>query len=72
MVGIGGGALTPDQDICLSDGVVSVPNGRFGGVDLGKRIEGRFERTMWSSNAPPTALLSALPEMRQRHGNPDQ
>ena len=32
MVGIGGGAPTPERDIRLGDVVVSVPRGRLGGV----------------------------------------
>lgn len=74
MVGIGGGAPTLEQDIRLGDVVVSVPNGKLGGVvqfDLGRQIDGRFER-IGHMNAPPTELLSALPEIRRRHGNPDQ
>ncbi|KAL7895586.1 purine and uridine phosphorylase [Trichoderma sp. SZMC 28014] len=74
MVGIGGGAPTPERDIRLGDVVVSVPNGKLSGVvqfDLGKRVNGRFER-VGHMNAPPAQLLSVLPEMRRRHGNPDQ
>ncbi|PTB40188.1 uncharacterized protein TrAFT101_004766 [Trichoderma asperellum] len=74
MVGIGGGAPTPAQDIRLGDVVVSVPNGKLGGVvqfDLGKQVGGRLERT-GHLDAPPTELLGVLPEMRLRHGNPDQ
>lgn len=74
MVGIGGGAPTPERDIRLGDVVVSVPSGNLGGVvqfDLGKQVNGRFER-IGHMDAPPAELLSVLPEMRRRHGNPDQ
>lgn len=43
MVGIGGGAPTRERDIRLGDVVVSVPQGRLGGVvqyDFGKRLSG--------------------------------
>ncbi|KAI2770768.1 nucleoside phosphorylase domain-containing protein [Daldinia loculata] len=60
MVGIGGGAPTPERDIRLGDVVVSVPQGRLGGViqyDFGKRLSGGV-------------LLGAIPEMQRRHNEP--
>lgn len=72
MVGIGGGAPTRERDIRLGDVVVSVPKGVLGGVvqyDFGKRLSnGRFQRT-GQLNAPPEALLGALPEIRRRHND---
>ncbi|KAF4331614.1 nucleoside phosphorylase domain protein, partial [Fusarium beomiforme] len=73
MVGIGGGAPTPDRDIRLGDVVVSVPQGRLGGViqyDFGKRLpDGRFLLT-GQMNSPPEVLLGVIPEMRRRHNDP--
>ncbi|KAJ6437561.1 alpha-1,2-mannosidase subfamily [Purpureocillium lavendulum] len=73
MVGIGGGAPTPDKDIRLGDVVVSEPHGKLGGVlqyDFGKRLSGaRFQLT-GQLNSPPAVLLGALPEMRRRHNDP--
>ncbi|KAF4438156.1 ankyrin repeat protein [Fusarium austroafricanum] len=73
MVGIGGGAPTPDRDIRLGDVVVSVPQGRLGGViqyDFGKRLpDGRFLLT-GQMNSPPEVLLGVIPEMRRRYNDP--
>ena len=73
MVGIGGGAPTPEKDIRLGDVVVSVPQGTLGGVvqyDFGKRLTGgRFQQT-GQLNSPPEVLLGALPEMQRRHNDP--
>ncbi|PWI64589.1 hypothetical protein PCL_09519 [Purpureocillium lilacinum] len=73
MVGIGGGAPTPDRDIRLGDVVISEPCGKFGGVlqyDFGKRLSGgRFQQT-GQMNSPPAVLLGAIPEMRRRHNDP--
>ncbi|KAF5240211.1 hypothetical protein FOXYS1_15468, partial [Fusarium oxysporum] len=73
MVGIGGGAPTPDRDIRLGDVVVSVPQGTLGGViqyDFGKRLSnGRFQQTS-QLNSPPEVLLGVIPEMRRRHNDP--
>lgn len=75
MVGIGGGAPTPERDIRLGDVVVSEPKGEHGGVlqyDLGKRLsDGEFRRT-GQLNAPPRVLLGAFPEVRRRHNDPRQ
>jgi nucleoside phosphorylase len=73
MVGIGGGAPTPDRDIRLGDVVVSVPQGRLGGViqyDFGQGLpDGRFLLTS-QMNSPPGVLLGVIPEMRRRHNDP--
>ncbi|KAH7186730.1 nucleoside phosphorylase domain-containing protein [Fusarium oxysporum] len=73
MVGIGGGAPTPERDIRLGDVVVSVPQGKLGGViqyDFGKRLpNGRFQQTS-QLNSPPEVLLGAIPEMRRQHNDP--
>jgi hypothetical protein len=73
MVGIGGGAPTRERDIRLGDVVVSVPQGKLGGViqyDFGKRLSGgRFQQTS-QLNAPPEVLLGVIPEIRRRHNDP--
>jgi nucleoside phosphorylase len=73
MVGIGGGAPTQERDIRLGDVVVSVPQGKLGGVvqyDFGKRLsDGRFQQTS-QLNAPPEVLLGVIPEIRRRHNDP--
>ncbi|KAI1477427.1 nucleoside phosphorylase domain-containing protein [Daldinia eschscholtzii] len=73
MVGIGGGAPTPERDIRLGDVVVSQPHGTLGGVvqfDLGKRLPGgQFQRT-GHLNAPPTELLGVLQEMERQYNDP--
>jgi nucleoside phosphorylase len=73
MVGIGGGAPTQERDIRLGDVVVSVPQGKLGGVvqyDFGKRLsDGRFQQSS-QLNAPPEVLLGVIPEIRRRHSDP--
>ncbi|KAK2779377.1 pfs domain-containing protein [Colletotrichum kahawae] len=63
MVGIGGGAPSPKNDVRLGDIVVSSPAGGYGGVlqyDFGKSIEGgKFEMTGFLTQ-PPVALRTAL------------
>ncbi|KAI3541257.1 hypothetical protein CSPX01_07616 [Colletotrichum filicis] len=63
MVGIGGGAPSPRNDVRLGDIVVSSPAEGHGGVlqyDFGKSIEGgKFEMTGFL-NQPPIALRTAL------------
>ncbi|RSL54066.1 hypothetical protein CEP54_010073 [Fusarium duplospermum] len=73
MVGIGGGAPTPERDIRLGDVVVSEPKGEIGGVvqyDLGKRMSDGVMKRTGQLNAPPRVLLSAFPEVRRRHNDP--
>lgn len=63
MVGIGGGAPTPDRDIRLGDIVVSSPGDGKGGVfqyDLGKKIQEQDFQEIGSLNRPPTCLLTAV------------
>lgn len=74
MVGIAGGAPTSEQDIRLGDVVVSVPYKNIGGVvqfDMGKLIDGTFQRT-GHLNSPPSQILNILPEIKRRHQFPDQ
>ncbi|XWW96063.1 hypothetical protein V2A60_004033 [Cordyceps javanica] len=63
LVGIGGGAPTPEQDIRLGDIVVSAPRDGQGGVfeyDFGKTIQNKaFQHTRFL-NQPPIALRTAL------------
>ena len=78
MVGIGAGIASPNQrhDIRLGDIVVSLPQGKSGGVlqyDLGKSRTSEdqghtthtFER-VGSLNSPPAALLKALTSLQAR------
>jgi hypothetical protein len=70
MVGIGGGAPSPANDIRLGDIVVSQPSGTSGGVvqyDRGNTVEeGSFTRT-GTLNSPPMVLLTALSRMQAEH-----
>lgn len=70
MVGIGGGAPSPLQDVRLGDIVVSQPDRTFGGVvqyDLGKTTkDGKFVRT-GTLNAPPRVLLAAIARLKATH-----
>ncbi|EGU71751.1 hypothetical protein FOXB_17740 [Fusarium oxysporum f. sp. conglutinans Fo5176] len=63
----------PETDIRLGDVVVSIPQGKLGGVikyDFGKRLSnGRFQQTS-QLNSPPEVLLGTSPEMRRRHNDP--
>lgn len=72
MVGIGGGAPTPQRDIRLGDVVVAVPYKACGGVvqyDSGKcHPDGRFERTGYL-NASPDALLSVVRQVRRLYND---
>ncbi|KAF3930703.1 hypothetical protein ABW19_dt0208677 [Dactylella cylindrospora] len=72
MVGIGGGAPTPKRDIRLGDVVVSEPYGQLGGVvqyDLGKELQDGNYLLTGQLNAPPSALLAVLPEMKRRQNS---
>ncbi|EWZ78700.1 hypothetical protein QL093DRAFT_2594685 [Fusarium oxysporum] len=72
MVGIGGGAPTAEKDIRLGDVVVSVPQGKLGGViqyDFGKRLSDSQFQLTGQMNSPPEVLLGAIPEMRRRHND---
>ncbi|KAG7424985.1 putative ankyrin repeat protein [Fusarium oxysporum f. sp. raphani] len=75
MVGIGGGAPTAEKDIRLGDVVVSVPQGKLGGViqyDFGKRLLNSQFQLTGQMNSPPDVLLGAIPEMRRRHNDPNK
>ncbi|KAI1742728.1 nucleoside phosphorylase domain-containing protein [Xylaria scruposa] len=68
LTGIGGG-VPENHDIRLGDVVVSMPEGRHGGLvqyDLGKDIDGGF-RLKGFLSAPPTELRSAVCEMKSDH-----
>jgi nucleoside phosphorylase len=69
MVGIGGGVPGEEADVRLGDVVVSKPHKVHGGVvqyDLKKSIPNGFERTGFL-DAPPTALLNAVANLRAKH-----
>ncbi|KAM0513961.1 hypothetical protein ACHAPE_007316 [Trichoderma viride] len=74
MVGIGGGAPNfnafPPKDVRLGDVVVSIPNGKLGGVikyDRGKVMNGgEFQHTGLLNN-PPALLTAAVQKLRSRH-----
>ncbi|KAF5707794.1 hypothetical protein FMUND_10944 [Fusarium mundagurra] len=63
MVGIGGGAPTPEHDIRLGDVVVSASGHGKGGIfqyDFGKAVQGQeFQETRFL-NQPPTILRTAV------------
>ncbi|KAF5644568.1 multiple ankyrin repeats single kh domain protein [Fusarium sp. NRRL 52700] len=63
MVGIGGGAPSPQHDIRLGDLVVSVPSGTRGGVlqhNRGKTVQQQDFQLTGSLNQPPRFLLAAV------------
>ncbi|KAJ5809853.1 uncharacterized protein N7503_002071 [Penicillium pulvis] len=67
MVGIGGGAPSPDHDIRLGDIVVSIPDNGRGGViqyDFGKSIQGRRFQPTGFLDQPPTVLCAAVNGLR--------
>lgn len=73
MVGVGGGAPTPERDIRLGDVVVSQPQGTLNGVvqyDLGKQLPNNLFQRTGVLNSPPAVLLGAIPEIRRRHNDP--
>lgn len=69
LVGIGGGIPSKSRDIRLGDVVVSMPDGRFGGVvqfDRGKLSAGSFQRT-GSLNSPPSVLMISVARLLAEH-----
>ncbi|KAH7150858.1 hypothetical protein DER46DRAFT_400008 [Fusarium sp. MPI-SDFR-AT-0072] len=63
MVGIGGGAPTPEHDIRLGDVVVSASGHGKGGVfqyDFGKAVQGQEFQETGFLNQPPTILRTAV------------
>ncbi|KAL3587439.1 hypothetical protein FPOAC2_13336 [Fusarium poae] len=63
MVGIGGGAPTPEHDIRLGDVVVSTSGHGKGGVfqyDFGKAVQGQEFQATGFLNQPPTILRTAV------------
>ncbi|EGU74404.1 hypothetical protein FOXB_15094, partial [Fusarium oxysporum f. sp. conglutinans Fo5176] len=63
MVGIGGGAPTPEHDIRLGDVVVSASGHGTGGVfqyDFGKAVQGQEFQETGFLNQPPTILRAAV------------
>jgi nucleoside phosphorylase len=72
MVGIGGGVPSREHDIRLGDIVVSRPSNQNGGLiqyDFGKTKPGKFERSGFL-NSPPTALRTAVTNLRADHRFP--
>jgi nucleoside phosphorylase len=70
MVGIGGGAPTPKNDIRLGDVVISTPGGGKGGVfqyDMGKALQDRGFKPTGFLNQPPRALLTALTGLKTQY-----
>ncbi|OTB16754.1 hypothetical protein K445DRAFT_331510 [Daldinia sp. EC12] len=73
MVGTAGGAPTHERDIRLGDVVVSIPQGRLGGVvqyDFGKRLLGGQFQRIGQLNSPPKLLLGLIQEMQRRYTDP--
>lgn len=69
LVGIGGGVPSDKHDIRLGDVVVSMPDGRYGGVvqyDLGKDTEDAFN-LKGSLLSPPRILTNAVGLMKSDH-----
>jgi nucleoside phosphorylase len=70
MVGTGGGAPGPKQDIRLGDVVVSTPCNGFGGVyqyDYGKAIQGQSFKPTRFLNQPPVVLRAAINGIQARY-----
>ncbi|KAL0942332.1 ankyrin repeat protein [Colletotrichum truncatum] len=70
MVGIGGGAPSPRNDIRLGDIVVSAPRDGRGGVfqyDFGKAIQDQAFRTTGFLEQPPTVLRTAVSGLKAQH-----
>ncbi|EXK82698.1 hypothetical protein FOQG_12972 [Fusarium oxysporum f. sp. raphani 54005] len=71
LVGIGGGAPSPETDIRLGDVVVSHPTSTSSGViqyDRGKEYEGNTFQLTGSLQGPPRCLRTAISALRS---NPD-
>ena len=70
MVGIGGGAPNDKHDIRLGDVVVSSPQGGKGGVyqyDFGKTIQEKPFQPTGFLDQPPTALRTAVSNLKAAH-----
>lgn len=70
MVGIGGGAPTPKNDIRLGDIVVSSPRNGKSGVfqyDFGKTIQAQTFQTTGFLNQPPTVLRTAVSGLKSQY-----
>ncbi|PNP54670.1 hypothetical protein FNYG_15619 [Fusarium nygamai] len=70
MVGIGGGAPSPNHDIRLGDIVVSSRHGGKGGVfqyDFGKTIQNHSFQETQVLDQPPTVLRAAISALRARY-----
>ncbi|KAJ5746701.1 hypothetical protein N7520_011883 [Penicillium odoratum] len=70
MVGIGGGAPTPNHDIRLGDVVVSIPsNGQGGAIqyDFGKTIQDQSFQLTGFLDQPPIILLAAVNGLRAQY-----
>ncbi|KAF6806344.1 G-protein beta WD-40 repeats containing [Colletotrichum sojae] len=77
MVGVGGGAPSPDHDVRLGDVVVSSPRDGYGGVfqyDFGKSIQGRdfadFEQYGSSIGEAIEEVLAKATRMGRKYGRP--
>ncbi|KAL4884585.1 hypothetical protein BJY04DRAFT_215048 [Aspergillus karnatakaensis] len=69
MVGVAGGAPSPEANIRLGDVVVSKPTAGYGGViqyDYGKALAGEFRSTGFLDK-PPAVLLTAIARLQARH-----
>ncbi|KAE8151347.1 hypothetical protein BDV25DRAFT_171564 [Aspergillus avenaceus] len=67
LVGIGGGAPSPKNDVRLGDVVVSSPGGGNGGVfqyDFGKAVQGQIFEPTKHLNQPPRFLRTAVSKLR--------
>jgi nucleoside phosphorylase len=70
MVGIGGGALSLNNDIRLGDIVVSIPSSGQSGViqyDFGKTIQGQSFQLTGFLDQPPTVLRAAVNGLRAQY-----
>jgi nucleoside phosphorylase len=71
MVGLGGGAPTPENYIRLGDVVVSSPKNGRGGVyqyDYGKKVQDHDIKPTGHLNQPPPAVLTATALLVSRYG----